>query len=257
MKKIVLIGSGNLAEAIAPALKRVGLVQIFARNSARAAEIAALTGVEWSCRAEELARADIYIVAVLDRAVGDVAEMLPIPRRAIVAHTAGSVGIDALPAKFAHRASFYPFQSFSRGRKVDFEQIPIFLEASDPATLETLSEVASQLSRRVYEADTERRRMIHLAGVFANNFTNALYVLGERIAQRAGMDFDILKALITETALKAAAAGDPQSVQTGPAIRGDRKVQEEHLRLLDSDDDMKQIYQLISKTIWETSRKTS
>jgi len=257
MKKIVLIGSGNLAEAIAPALKRAGLVQIFARNAARAAEIAARNGVEWSCRPEELARADIYLVAVVDRAVGEAVEALPIPREAIVAHTAGSVGIDALPAKFARRASFYPFQSFSKGREVDFERIPIFLEATDPETLETLREVASQLSRRVYEADSERRRMIHLAGVFANNFSNAMYALGERIALRAGLDFDVLRALITETALKAAAAEHPRDVQTGPAVRGDRNVQEAHLRLLEGDEEMQRIYQLISKTIWETSRKTS
>lgn len=257
LKRIVLIGSGNLAEAAAPALKRVGLVQIFARNAARAEAIARRCGVAWSSDPAELAEADLYLIAVVDRAVREVAETLPIPCGAVVAHTAGSVGMQVLPEKFARRGSFYPFQSFSRGREVDFSKIPIFLEAGDPATLEALREVAAAISGRVYEADSERRRLIHLAGVFANNFANAMYTLGERIAERAGLDFDVLRALVVETALKAADAEHPRDVQTGPAVRGDEGVQRAHLELLAGDDDMQRIYQLISKTIWETSRKTS
>lgn len=256
-KRIVLIGSGNLAEAIAPALKRAGLIQIFARNEARAEAIARRCGVAWSSLPGELAEADLYLIAVVDRAVTEVADTLPIPRGAIVAHTAGSVGMQALPAKFARRGSFYPFQSFSRGREVDFSGIPIFLEAGDPQTLADLHAVAAALSARVYEADSERRRWIHLAGVFANNFSNAMYSLGERIACRAGLDFDVLRALITETALKAAVAEHPRDVQTGPAVRGDEGVQQAHLKLLEGDEEMQRIYQLISKTIWEISRKTS
>lgn len=257
MKRIVLIGSGNLAEAIAPALARAGLVQIFARNESRAAAISARCGVPWSSRPEELAEADLYLVAVVDRAVGEVAGRLPIPRGAIVAHTAGSIGMDALPEEFPHRGSFYPFQSFSKGREVDFAQIPIFLEASDPETLAELRGLACRISRQVYEADSERRRLIHLSGVFANNFANAMYTLGERIACRAGLSFDVLRALIVETALKAAAAEHPREVQTGPAVRGDRGVQEAHLALLEGEEEMQRIYQLISNTIWETSKRTS
>lgn len=256
-KRIVLIGSGNLAEAVAPTLKRVGLIQIFARNEARAESIASRCGVAWSANPEELAEADLYLIAVVDRAVTEVAGALPIPHGAIVAHTGGSIGLQALPGKYPHRASFYPFQSFSRGREVDFSQIPIFLEASDGPTLDALRELAGAISSRVYEADSERRRWIHLAGVFANNFSNAMYSLGERIACRAGLDFDVLRALITETALKAAAAEHPRDVQTGPAVRGDKGVQQAHLKLLEGDETMQEIYQLISKTIWEISRKTS
>ncbi|WP_348715494.1 Rossmann-like and DUF2520 domain-containing protein [uncultured Alistipes sp.] len=257
LKRIVLIGSGNLAEAIAPALKRAGLIQIFARNGARAEAIARRCGVAWSSCPDELAEADLYLIAVVDRAVTEVARSLTVPRGAVVAHTAGSVGLQALPAELPHRASFYPFQSFSRGREVDFSGIPIFLEASDPATLEAVREVASSISGRVYEADSERRRMIHLAGVFANNFSNAMYTLGERIAERAGLDFDVLRALITETALKASAAEHPRDVQTGPAVRGDANVQQAHLEMLAGDERMQQIYKLISNTIWETSKRTS
>ena len=257
LKRIVLIGSGNLAEAVAPALKRVGLIQIFARNAARAEAIARCNGVAWGSRPEELAEADLYLIAVVDRAVTEVARTLPIPRGAVVAHTAGSVGLQALPEEFPRRASFYPFQSFSRGREVDFSEIPIFLEASDAATFEAVREVAEAISGRVYEADSERRRLIHLAGVFANNFSNAMYTLGERIAERAGLDFDVLRALIAETALKAVAAEHPRDVQTGPAVRGDKNVQQAHLELLAGDEEMQQIYKLISKTIWETSKRTS
>lgn len=259
MRKIVLVGSGNMAEALAVALtqNRVGEVQLLARNRERAKAIAEFCPVKLRFSPAELEPADFYLIAVVDRAVAEVAEALSVPSGAVVAHTAGSVGIEALPEKFPHRGSFYPFQTLTKGRRVDFAQIPVFLEASDDESLALLKELAGRISRRIYEADSERRRLIHLAGVFANNFANAMYTLGERVAERAGLSFDVLRALITETALKAAEARHPCEVQTGPAVRGDEGVQQAHLKLLEGDEEMQRIYQLISKTIWETSRKTS
>ena len=248
-----------MAEALALTLtqNRVGEVQLLARNRERAEAIAKLCPVSLRFSPAETEPADLYLIAVVDRAVTEVAETLPLPPGAVVAHTAGSVGIEALPERFLHRGSFYPFQTLTKGRRVDFAQIPVFVEATDGESLALLKEVAGQISRQVYEADSERRRLIHLAGVFANNFANAMYTLGERMAERAGLSFDVLRALITETALKAAGARHPREVQTGPAVRGDEAVQRAHLRLLEGDEDMQRIYQLISKTIWETSRKTS
>ncbi len=104
LKRIVLIGSGNLAEAIAPALKRAGLIQIFARNGARAEAIARRCGVAWSSCPDELAEADLYLIAVVDRAVTEVARSLTVPRGAVVAHTAGSVGLQALPAELDRKS---------------------------------------------------------------------------------------------------------------------------------------------------------
>lgn len=258
MKRIVIIGSGNLAETLARALARSGMspVQIYARNAARAREVARLAGTEWASEPARLARADLYLIAVSDRAVAEVAASLPIPAGAAVAHTAGSVPLDALPAKFARRAVFYPLQTFTRGREVDFSAVPVFLEASSPELLAEMEAFARRIARNVYPADSERRAKVHLAGVFACNFANAMYAAGERIVRSAGLDFDVLRSLVAETAAKAVDASSPTDVQTGPAVRGDLSTQARHEAMLAAEPELKEIYTKISHEIWETSKRT-
>ncbi|WP_418992920.1 Rossmann-like and DUF2520 domain-containing protein [Alistipes sp.] len=257
MKTVVLIGSGNLAEALARALARSGpeLVQVFARNAERGQFVARLAGARWTDRAEELAEADLYLLAVSDRAVAEVAAALPIPPQAVVAHTAGSVPLDALPATFARRAVFYPLQTFTRGREVDFRRIPIFLESSSEALRSELEAFALRLSDTVCWADSEQRAKIHLAGVFACNFANHMYALGESVVRDAGLGFDVLKPLIAETAAKALDACSPRDVQTGPAVRGDLATQARHEAMLAGEPLMETIYSTISQSIWEISKK--
>ncbi|MEG1622335.1 MAG: DUF2520 domain-containing protein [Alistipes sp.] len=258
MNQTVIIGSGNLAEALAIALQKAGVLrQIYARNAARAAEIGQRVGVAWTTDPQQIVYADFYLIAVSDRAVETVATQLSLPSTAIIAHTAGSVSLEAIPA--AHhprRASFYPFQTFTRGRVVDFAEIPLFIEGSDATVQAETEALAHCISGLVYPADSARRAQIHLAGVFANNFTNALYGVGAQIAQQAGLPFDVLRALIIETAAKATAATHPATVQTGPAVRGDAKVEEQHLQLLAKEPTLQAIYKLISQLIWETSKRT-
>ncbi len=256
MNEVVIIGSGHVAESLAQAMAERGmrLVQLWARNGVRAQEIAALAGCGWSDRPEELAAADLYLLAVSDRAVAEVAATLPIPEGAVVAHTAGSVPLEALPAKFARRAVFYPLQTFTRGRRVDWNEVPIFLEASTPEVYAELEALARRLSRHVLPADSARRARLHLAAVFAGNFANHMYALGDRLLRDAGLDFGVLKPLIAETTAKALAAASPAAVQTGPAVRGDRPTQERHVALL-GDERLQDIYRSISQSIWETSRK--
>ena len=136
MERVVIIGSGNLAEALAQAVARSGLklVQLFARNAQRGKTVAALAGTQWTSDPAWLAEADIYLIAVSDRAVAEAAASLPIPAGAVVAHTAGSVPLEALPDRpTTRRAVFYPLQTFTKGREVDFSQIPVFLETDDEA----------------------------------------------------------------------------------------------------------------------------
>ncbi len=257
LNNVAVIGSGNVAEALAQAVAECGglrLVQLWARNEARAREIAGAVGCPWACRPEELAVADIYLVAVSDRAVAEVAETLPVPRGAVVAHTAGSVPLEALPAKFARRAVVYPLQTFTRGRRVDFSEVPLFVEAATPELQADLEEFARRLSRRVFFADSGRRAQLHLAAVFVCNFVNHMYVVGERVMNGAGLDFELLKPLIAETTAKALAAASPAMVQTGPAVRNDRPTLQRHREQLD-DELLQTIYLSISRSIWETSRK--
>ena len=257
IESVVIIGSGNLAESLAQAIAEssISLVQIFARNQERGAEVARLSSTRHTDSPEELANADLYIAALSDRAVEGVMNSLPFPKGAIVAHTAGSVPIDSLPASLGGQAVIYPFQTFTKGRKVDFRSIPILLETSTPELFDVVEEFAKQLSTTTIVADSIMRQKVHLAGVFACNFTNYMYSLGESVVAQSGLDFEILKPLLLETAAKAAAAQSPSQVQTGPAIRNDEQVQQSHIDMLPRGGDITELYKLISKNIWETSKK--
>ena len=196
--------------------------------------------------------ADIYLIAVSDKAVEHVAATLPIPEGAAVAHTAGSVPLAAIPEKFARRAVFYPMQTFTKGREVDFSVIP---ETPSAELRPELEAFARQLSGTVIWATSEQRARVHLAAVFACNFANHMYAVGERIVRDAGIDFDVLKPLIAETAAKACDARSPLDVQTGPAVRNDFATKARHGDLLSFDLRLKNIYSTISQSIWETSKK--
>ncbi len=253
----VIIGSGNVAEAIARAMaeSQTRLLGIYARNSLRGREIAAMCGCRHFPYGATLPVADIYIMAISDSAISKVSAETAFPVDAIVAHTSGGTAIEALSDRIAHRAVLYPLQTFTKGRPVDFRHIPLFIEASDEPTTERLHTFAHTLSEAVYRADSQLRAQIHVAGVFANNFTNRMYGISREIISRAGLPYDILKPLIAETCAKAIEAENPAAVQTGPAIRGDIATQERHLDLLKGDETKTEIYKLISKEIWETSKK--
>ncbi len=257
IKTISVVGSGNVAEAIALAVaqsEELQLKQIVARNPVRGDALAEMTGAEWCSDVSKAAEADLYIISVSDRAVGEVASRLPRRTDAIVAHTAGSVEMDVLGERA--RGVFYPFQTFTAGRRVDFQQVPLFVEGYDEPTTVELERVAHLLSHRVYRATSQRRREIHLTGVLACNFVNALYAMAaDRLSEREGLPFDILRPLIEQTARKAVEADHPREVQTGPAVRGDKAVTARHCEMLSGDSREEEIYKLLTEYIWETSKK--
>ena len=246
--KVVIVGSGHVAEALAVALHEaeVDVVQVYARNAARGRAVAALAGAAWSD--SELAAADIYLIAVSDRAVGEVAASLSVPAGSIVAHTAGCCPLTTLPED-VRRGVFYPFQTFSSGRRVDFGKLYIFLEAYTPQTFEQLSALAHRLTTHVEQADTSRRAVIHLSGVFVSNFTNCMYADAAAILARVGLPFEVIAPIACETAAKAAASGNPVAVQTGPARRGDEPTLERHRALLADEPLLQDLYNKISENI--------
>lgn len=254
--RVVIIGSGNVAEALVRAFCGAGNppVQLMARNRERAAELAAICGCPYTDNPQELAPADLYIIAVADKAIRGVAAKLDFGD-GVAAHTAGSVDIDIFPPNVRRRAVIYPLQTFTKGRRVDFSQIPVLIEANGPRALEVVRGAARAVSGRVMEVNSSRRMVIHAAAVFANNFTNYMYTVGEELVRDAGLDFEILKPLIRETAEKAIAAPSPRCVQTGPAVRNDFETRSKHIELLAAKPDLKNIYITVSKNIWETSKK--
>ena len=256
IRSVVIIGSGNLAEALARAVAAspLGLRQVFGRNRDRVAAVAALSGTVGESDPSRLAHADIYLIAVSDAAVAEVASSLPIDAAAVVAHTAGSVPVDAL-ARFPRRAVFYPFQTFTKGREVDFSEIPILVETASPDLRGEVEAFARCLSRTVLYADSTLRGQVHLAGVFACNFANHMFAVGQQLLQEYGLPADLIKPLIRETVAKALDSPSAAAVQTGPARRNDYRTRHKHIEMLHNHPELQNLYKNISLNIWETSKK--
>ncbi len=251
------MGGGNLAEAVALAISNssnVELTQIYLRRGDRAAHLSELCAAPAATFDEPLAEADIYLLAVSDPAIGNLSSTLNFAAGALVAHTAGSTSIEALDSR-VRRAVLYPLQSFSAGRRVDFAQIPIFVEGDSAESLAQISELAKELSDSVICIDSDARRQLHLSAVFACNFVNAMFVAGEQLVGLSSQSFEVLKPLIGECCAKACEAQTPRSVQTGPAVRGDNATMQSHIAMLE-DERLKEIYQNISRYIWETLKRT-
>lgn len=254
--RVVMLGSGAVANALGAAFaaSQCDLVQIYARNAAVGKALAEKCGCTWAGTPPELAEADLYILAVSEPAINRLSSQLNFGS-ATVAHTAGSAPIEELAAKIKNKAVFYPLQTFTKGRNVDMQEVPILIEGSTPAALKCVREAASAISADVRQVNSADRRIVHLAAVFACNFSNHMYAIGEEMLQPIGQGFDLLKPLIRETARKAIETGAPKKCQTGPAVRNDFATRNKHSELLTSRPDYKNIYTALSSSIWEISKK--
>ncbi|AOM78322.1 Rossmann-like and DUF2520 domain-containing protein [Pedobacter steynii] len=251
--KIVCIGSGNVATHFSNAFKSAGseLVQIWSKNPEHAAELAIKTGAKPIADLKEIDNnADVYLIAVKDDAIEEVIAQLSAVKGMIV-HTSGATDIDVFPATIAKYGVLYPLQTFSKHKAIDFNQVPLCIEAKDEEILKSLKSIALMLSPLVYEVNSEKRRILHLSAVFACNFVNHLYTLSNEILQRNELDFEILRPLIMETAEKVQNAF-PVDVQTGPAIRNDEQTITKHKELLSNMPELKDIYETLSKSIKKT-----
>lgn len=252
---IVFIGAGNVATHLATELyrKSFNIVQVYSRTQESASELAykveaeAITDIR-SVRDD----ADLYIYSIKDSILEDIISQTP-KHNGIALHTAGSVPMQVFSKYSLNYGVLYPFQTFSKNQKIDWRDIPLFIEASNKSNLEIIKKVASTLSTKVSELDSNDRKYIHLTGVFACNFTNHMYVLSELFLNKINLPFDIALPLINETASKVNKLS-PTEAQTGPAIRFDENVINKHLSLIE-DDDIKEIYKLMSKNIHKFNQK--
>ena len=251
--KVCLIGSGNLATQLGIALYAKGhqIMQVWSRT----AENAALLAVQFNCRhTNELSLinsdSDIYIISVADRAIEQVLSGRLWCNKLVV-HTSGSTPMELLSPYTENFGVFYPFQTFSKAKNVDFDQVPICFEANTPQNLEILKDLAQSISNNIHIINSEQRQQIHLAAVFACNFVNHFYSIGEGLLREKGIGFEILKPLILETAAKIV-SHSPESVQTGPAVRNDKNIINRHLALLENHPDLQALYQQMSDRIIQT-----
>lgn len=250
IRTVSLIGAGRVATHLGLRLTETGVAvnQVYSRTLDSARKLSDRLGSEPVNHLSGLdGSADLFIISVVDDAVAQVADQLPANQK-IVVHTSGSVPMDVLNKASVHHGVFYPLQSFSHGRKVDFSEIPLCIEASDEATKTKLLALSGKLSRDVRLIDSSQRASIHLSAVFASNFSNLMYLLGEEVLEKAGVSFDILLPLIRETAGRLE-GHDAREMQTGPAVRNDRETIKKHLELLGHDPAKKDIYDLLSKYI--------
>lgn len=248
--KIGMIGAGNLATHLAPALRMAGhdVVGVFSRTHASAAALADRVGAPVARNVEDLAEADAYVMSVSDDALKPLAQRLcPLHGNALFIHTAGSVPLAVFEGLAVRYGVLYPMQTFTKSRHVDFRHIPCFVEGNTPEVSAGLQVLAGQISDMVIPLDSDRRRLLHLAAVFACNFVNHCYAEASLLAAQAGIPFHVLLPLIDETAAKVHEL-TPQEAQTGPAVRYDRGVMQRQEALL-ADPVCQTVYRALSARI--------
>lgn len=230
IQSITIIGNGNVAWLYYHNMKKQGLYVncISSRGEIR----------------EEDLKSDLIIIAVSDKAIEEVAGKLKI-KDSILVHTSGTVDIEVLKSA-ENYGIFYPLQTITKGIQIDFSNVPLCIDANNEKSLISLKLLAKRLTDKVYEINTSQRQELHLAAVFANNFTNHLLGVAKQILERKNIPFDIIFPLIDQTIVKAK-QNNPFDVQTGPSKRQEIAIMENHKSRLD--DDEREIYEVLSKKI--------
>ena len=250
---VSFIGSGNLAWHLAPALDNTefSVREVYSRQASNAQ---ALVGRLYEARVQRtldfsLSTSNIFIIAVADDALDEIVPELVLPDGAILLHTSGSQPLNILSySQTSHTGVFYPLQTFTKGRKVDLSETPFFLESDDRETREVMLRMAKAVSKKVYEISSAQRIALHVAAVFASNFTNHMLTISSDILDQNKLDFEWLKPLIAETMNKALSIG-PEASQTGPAKRGDLEILDRHVDFLRKDESVAEIYRVVSQHI--------
>ena len=248
MKTINIIGSGNVVHHLVRALSKLSnykIQNVAVRSLDKVADFFPKNLIVTAI--EDLKRADITLISVTDSAIAEVSAKIPY-NDALVVHTSGTTALEVLNDK-NRKGVFYPLQTFSKNKEINFEEVPLCLEAENIDDLNELKLLAKELSNKVFEISSEQRKSLHVAAVFVSNFTNHLYSIGNEICKENNIPFDILKPLIKETADKINYL-NPKDAQTGPAIRFDQKTIKTHQDFLQNQNH-KTIYNLITQSIQE------
>jgi len=255
---MILLGAGNMGTNLACALREAGVRFdcIYSRSLENARELAGKVGagqytdsmeaVQSFCE-KVTAKNQVVLYCLKDSVLREVLERIDAPE-ALHIHTAGSIGLEVFEGtNKPHAGVLYPFQSVTKSHVLSFKEVPVFVEATTSEDKVRVKDLAEQISSRVFEINSEMRRRLHVAGVFANNFTNCMYAIAGEILQPTGLPEDVLLPLIDETAARVHQMHARQA-QTGPAKRFDENVMEAHCDLL-QDPELQEIYRLVSRNI--------
>ncbi len=252
MIRVSIIGSGNVAQHLIKVFSLntdIELVQIFVRNKKTVLNL--ISSDKIFSNYKNFIPVDVVIIAVTDGAIDLVYQELPFTSQLIV-HTSGTFSLEALTNK-NRTGVFYPLQTFSKSKEIDFKTIPICIEAQNENDYKTLECVAHAISNSVHRINAKQRLSLHVAAVYVCNFTNYMYTIGNDICNLNNLSFEILKPLIQETANKIMLLS-PAMAQTGPAIRKDTGTLKTHLDFL-TNDNQKEIYKLLTKSIIDNGNK--
>jgi predicted short-subunit dehydrogenase-like oxidoreductase (DUF2520 family) len=251
-KNVVIVGAGNVAYHITRALleNTVNVVQIFNRTLGKAQNFAEYYNINYTDKISEIVKADIYIICTSDKVISETSYYIPF-EDCLVVHTSGSIPLSALKGKY-RKGIFYPLQTFSKKRSLEYDKIPFFIEAENKEDESILLNLANRISDEAYVVNSEKRLQIHMSGVWVNNFTNHLFYLANEICRKQDIPFEILKPLIKETFEKINDDITPYDAQTGPAKRNDNIVIQKHLSILESDSNLYQLYSILTNSILKT-----
>jgi predicted short-subunit dehydrogenase-like oxidoreductase (DUF2520 family) len=250
MISVSILGAGNVGTHLMRAVqsaKNLNLVQWYSRNP-KSVKFP-IKDIEFCHDLERLKMADVYIIAVSDKAISDLSKQLPFENRLVV-HTSGSVAMKHLDIKH-RRGVFYPLQTFSLTSEVAFSEVPFCIETMQKEDSKFLKTLANEMGSPSYMINTEQRQALHLSAVFVNNFTNQMYRIAHELSDFKSINFEVLNPLILETAKKVQHIS-PYSAQTGPAKRNDQVTIKQHLRTLESHPEYQSIYELLTNSIKHT-----
>lgn len=250
------IGAGNLATHLSKALQKKGFVisQVYSRTAQSAKALADILSANFVTSVNDIDKdADVYFIALKDSAIDEELSQINFNNKLIV-HCSGSFPLSAIEKYSENIGVFYPLQTFSKKREIDFSEIPVFIEANSTINEKLLLEIAGQISKSVSIINSDKRKTLHISAVFACNFVNHFYTIASDILKSKDIQFDILKPLILETAQKVQEM-EPEKVQTGPAVRFDENTINAHLHELKDFGDYQELYRSISKSIFEHYNK--
>ena len=248
MKNIILIGSGNVATHIGLALVNNGynIRQVWSRKLKNAKILAQKLNCKSTTSLNNLLNADLYIISIKDDILKSTVNKL---NKSNIVHTSGSNGLEVFEKKNKNFGIFYPLQTFNINIKIDIKKTPILIEANNKNFEKKLLKIGNNISETVILMTSIKRKQLHIAAVFACNFSNHMYTIADSILKKSNIDFNLLLPIINQT-VNQLQKNNPKEIQTGPAKRKDKKIIQYHIDNL-TNKNTKEIYQLISKSIME------
>ena len=246
MKNIILLGSGNVATHLGIALKNSNytIVQVYSKIIENAKVLANKLDTQFTNNLSKLKSTDLIIVCINDDAILSVLSQI---KNTAIVHTSGSIGLDVFKQKFTNYGVFYPLQTFNKEVDINISEIPFCIEGNSLEFEKQLIKIAKALSNNVVKMNSQQRKQLHIAAVFACNFSNHMYSIADDLLAKKNIDFKILLPLIRKTNANLENYR-PKEVQTGPAKRKDTAIIQEHIATI-KENKIKELYHRISDNI--------